>query len=267
MTESEQIDLHVASEGDGPDVVLVHGLFGVGGNLGGLGRALRDAYRVHLMDLPDHGRSGWTSQSNLRAMSDALAAWLQSQSIVGAHVVGHSLGGKVAMQFALDHPAAAASIVVADIAPVGYSRSHDAVFAALTAVGAAGCRSRAEADSLMADFIEEPGVRQFLLMSLQRDSDGGYSWRFNLEGLQRNYAAYLQAPEFAESYAGPALFIRGGLSAYVQDAHVPEIQRAFPQAKLETMADCGHWLHAEQPELFNSLVRQFLDTEAQRHGN
>lgn len=262
MTESDHIELNVVSEGDGPDVILLHGLFGMGSNLGGLGRSLRDAYRVHLVDLPDHGRSAWTRHSDLRSMADALAQWLQSRSIAGVHCFGHSLGGKVAMQFALDHPAAAASVVIADIAPVTYSRSHDQVFAALNAVSTARCQSRAEADVIMAGYIEEPGVRQFLLMSLHRGNGNHYQWRFNLEGLQRHYTSYLQAPEFEVPYAGPALFIRGALSRYVSDEYLPAIEQAFCHASVETMADCGHWLHAEQPAMFNSLVRQFFDKEA-----
>ena len=166
------------------------------------------------------------------------------------------------MQFALDHPAAAASVVVADIAPVTYSRSHDAVFAALNAVSAAECQSRAEADTIMSDYIEERGVRQFLLMSLYRSQSGSYSWRFNLEGLQTHYASYLQAPDVGEPYAGPALFIRGALSRYVADAYLADIHAAFPNASVETMADCGHWLHVEQPAMFNSLVRQFIVSAA-----
>lgn len=262
MAQTDNIELNVTSDGDGPDVVLLHGLFGMGANLGGLGKSLRDAYRVHLVDLPDHGRSGWTRQSDLRSMADALAQWLQTQSIAGVHCVGHSLGGKVAMQFALDHPASAASVVVADIAPVTYSRSHDQVFAALSAVDTAGCQSRAEADTLMSGYIDDEGVRQFLLMSLYRNEEGNYHWRFNLEGLQRNYAAYLQAPVMEDTYDGPALFIRGGLSSYVKDAFLADIHAVFTGASVETLAGCGHWLHAEQPAVFNALVRKFIAGEA-----
>ncbi|MFN2329635.1 MAG: alpha/beta fold hydrolase [Chromatocurvus sp.] len=262
MAEIDSIELNVTSGGDGPDVVLLHGLFGMGVNLGGLGKSLQDAYRVHLVDLPDHGRSGWTRQSDLRSMANALAQWLQTQSIAGVHCVGHSLGGKVAMQFALDHPASAASLVVADIAPVTYSRSHDQVFAALSAVDTADCHSRAEADAVMSGYIDDEGVRQFLLMSLYRSKDGSYHWRFNLEGLQRNYAAYLQAPVVENVYDGRALFIRGGLSNYVKDEYLADIHDVFTGASVETMADCGHWLHAEQPAVFNSLVRNFIAGEA-----
>ncbi len=259
--ETDTGGLYVVSEGEGPDVVLLHGLFGMGSNLRALSRALRDAYTVHSVDLPDHGRSAWTRDSDIRSMANALATWLQSQSIVGAHCVGHSLGGKVAMQFALDHPAAAASLVAVDIAPVSYPRSHDGIFAALAAVSDAACESRAAADGVMAGFIDEPGVRQFLLMSLARDDAGIYRWRFNREGLQRNYAAFLQAPDYATPYTDPVLFIRGARSDYVRDAVLPALHSAFPQATVETLADCGHWLHAEQPALFNSVVRQFLDRQ------
>jgi esterase len=261
---ADAVSLNVSSAGSGPDVVVLHGLFGMGNNLGRLGRALEDAYRVHLVDLPDHGRSGWTRHSDLRSMANALRAWLAEASIVGAHLVGHSLGGKVAMQCALDDPAAVASLTVADIAPVTYSRSHDTIFLALSEVAAAGCRSRAEADGILAAHLSEAGVRQFLLMSLYRRYDGSYAWRFNLEGLQRNYAAYLRAPLFEEAYPGSALFLRGARSDYVTEAHLADIERQFPLARLETLADCGHWLHAEQPDQFNALVRGFLDRVVDR---
>ncbi|MEQ8517380.1 MAG: alpha/beta hydrolase, partial [Chromatocurvus sp.] len=114
----------------------------------------------------------------------------------------------------------------------------------------------------LSGYLDDPGVRQFLLMSLYRGEDGSYRWRFNREGLQSHYAAYLQAPEVSEPFSRPALFIRGALSNYVRDEHLAEIHRAFPAASVETMADCGHWLHVEQPALFNALVRQFVDSGA-----
>lgn len=261
MLETDSVTLNVTSDGSGPDVVLLHGLFGMGANLGMLGKFLRDAYTVHLVDLPDHGRSAWTEQSDLRSMANALAQWLQTRCIATVHCVGHSLGGKVAMQFALDHPTSTASVVVADIAPVTYSRSHDAVFAALRAVAIAGCRSRAQADVVMSGYIEDAGVRQFLLMSLYREADGSYHWRFNLEGLQRHYSAYLQAPIVDAAFDGPALFIRGALSNYVRDEYLADIHTTFTAASVETMADCGHWLHAEQPAMFNAVVRQYIAGE------
>jgi len=252
--------LHAARVGDaGPHVVLLHGLFGMGSNLGALARALADGYRVHSLDLPDHGRSAWTDGTDLPRMAGAVRAWLRDAGIDRAHVLGHSLGGKVAMQLALAETGVVASLVVADIAPVRYSGSHDAVFAALAAVEAASVGSRREAGEILRRYLEEEGVVQFLLLSLARRDDGTWGWRFNLAGLEANYPAYLDAPAASGPYRGPVLFLRGGRSPYVRDDHGAAIRRLFPAARIETLADCGHWLHAEDPERFNGLVRTFLD--------
>ncbi|KGE05137.1 alpha/beta fold hydrolase [Pseudohaliea rubra] len=256
--------LHAASVGDdGPPVLLLHGLFGMGSNLGALARALADSYRVYSLDLPDHGRSAWTDASDLPRMAEAVHAWMRGGNIERAHVVGHSLGGKVAMQLALADAAAVASLVVADIAPVAYAGSHEAVFAALAAVDAAAVRSRKEAGEILRRYLEEEGVVQFLLLSLAHEESGAWHWRFNRTGLESNYSAYLAAPAATGPYPGPVLFLRGGRSPYVRDAHLAEIRRRFPAARLETIHDCGHWLHAEEPETFNSLVRGFIDDGAE----
>jgi esterase len=259
--------LHAARVGDaGPHVVLLHGLFGLGSNLGALARALSAGYRVHSLDLPDHGRSGWTDGTDLPRMAEAVSAWLRGAGIDRAHLVGHSLGGKVAMQLALADARSVASLVVADIAPVRYAGSHDAVFAALAAVDAASVGSRREAGEILRRYLEEEGVVQFLLLSLARRDDGSWGWRFNRAGLEANYPAYLEAPAAGGPYRGPVLFLRGGRSPYVSDDYCAAIRRLFPAARIETLADCGHWLHAEDPERFNALVRAFLDDSAEGAG-
>ena len=252
-------NLHDSVLGEGPDVVLLHGLFGMGGNLGSLARALQAGYRVHSIDLPNHGRSARRDEAWLLELANAVASWMDDRHLASAAFVGHSLGGKVAMQLALTQPARVDSLVVADIAPVDYTPRHEAVFAALDAVAAADCRSRGEAGQLMADYIKEEGVIQFLLLSLQRGDSGRYSWRFNLEALKSNYDAIQRAPVLDVAYPGRALFIKGGDSDYILPEHQEQILARFPAADMEVMAGCGHWLHAQQPERFNALVRDFLD--------
>jgi esterase len=193
-------------------------------------------------------------------MAAAVYAWIGQQGRQGAwHVVGHSLGGKVAMRLALDHPQAVRSLVIADIAPVSYPSHHDDVFAALRAVADAGCESRTAAAALMAEHLAEDTVIQFLLLSLRRGDDGRYQWRFNLDGLQRDYAALREGLVAGAPYAGPVLFVKGGESNYIRAAHRETTARLFPASRLRVMAGCGHWLHAEQPERFNQLVVEFLD--------
>lgn len=245
--------------GDGPDVVLLHGLFGMGSNLGALSRALQDHYRVHSLDLPNHGRSAWTESMALPDLAAAVQGWMEHRDLAMAHVVGHSLGGKVAMQLALDAPYRVDALVVADIAPVAYPASHEAVFAALAAVDGAGCRSRAEAGKLMAEHLQEDGVIQFLLLSLQRNDADEYHWRFNHKVLLERYADVRAEVALQPPFNNRTLFIKGAESRYIQEEHWPAIQARFPQAELAEMSGCGHWLHAEQPALFNKLVLSFLD--------
>jgi esterase len=254
--------LHVSSVGDGPAVILLHGLFGSGGNLGSLARSLKDRYLVHSVDLPNHGRSSWVEESDLGVMAGALAGWMQEENLPRAAVIGHSLGGKVAMQLALSEPGRVASLVVADIAPVEYPPGHDAVFAALEAVANSGCRSRTEAASLMADHLQEEGVIQFLLTSLRRQENGTYDWRFNLLGLKQDYPAARAAPQLGQPYCGPVMFIKGGDSDYIVESQRAVTLALFPDAQMKVMPGCGHWPHAQRPELFNGLVGRFLDAQS-----
>jgi esterase len=255
------IKLHSSRSGHGPPVVLLHGLFGAGNNLGALARALQDRYEVHSVDLPNHGRSQWLDEADLAAMAECLNAWILHHGLGSARLVGHSLGGKVAMQLALNSPRLVDALVVADIAPVVYPAHHDSVFAALDAVVDGQCSSRQDAARLMSRHISEEQVVQFLLASLQRGSDGIYSWRFNLEGIKRGYQAVREAPTASAPYAGPVLFIKGGDSDYIREEHRGPIVSQFPRATVKVMPGCGHWLHAQRPSLFNSIVGRFLDAQ------
>lgn len=231
----------------------------MGGNLGALARSLADRYRVHSLDLPNHGRSGWLESMTLEALAARVCDWIADRGIAKAALVGHSLGGKVAMRLALDDPGLVRHLAVADIAPVAYPAHHDGIFAALEAVARAEPASRTEAATLMAAHIPEEGVRQFLLLSLARGEGGRYHWRFNLEGLIRDYATVREALASPAPYPGEVLFIKGELSDYIQEEHREAIESLFPHAQLRVLQGCGHWLHAEQPRLFNAVVGRFLD--------
>jgi esterase len=261
---SMTLQLYAKRAGEGPAVILLHGLFGAGGNLGALARDLQKGFAVFSVDLPNHGRSGWLVNPDLAAMADSVRHWMDEAGLSRAHLIGHSLGGKVAMQMALRYPRRVESLVVADIAPVSYTAHHDAVFAALEAVAAGECSSRDAAAKLMAFHLQEEAVIQFLLTSLQRDARGIYSWRFDLSGIRDSYSAMLAAPQVDQSYTGPVLFIKGGASDYIGEQHWPAIQALFPEATIKVMPDCGHWLHVEKPQLFNGIVARFLAPLKQR---
>lgn len=252
-------NLHAKQTGEGPAVILLHGLLGAGGNLGALARALQDKFTVFSVDLPNHGRSAWLNEPNLFTMAKTLQQWMDGQGLRRAHTVGHSLGGKVAMQLALDQPERVESLVVADIAPVSYSAHHDAVFAALSDVEAAECTSREQATGLMTRHLSGgDAFIQFLLMSLRRDPEGIYRWRFDVQGLKTCYSSMLAAPNAGQSYPGPSLFVKGGTSHYIEEKHWPVIQKFFPDSSIKVLPGCGHWLHVEKPQLFNGIVERFL---------
>lgn len=244
--------------GEGFPVILIHGLFGMGDNLAMVARPLAEHFQVHCLDLRNHGRSPRAGSMTFPDMAGDVGEYLRANGIKRAHLLGHSLGGKVAMQLALTAPDLVEKVVVADIAPVTYhKRGHDDVFAGLLAVDLASLAARRDADSQLAEHIREEGVRQFILKNLYRDETGNFSWRINVEAL---YACYDQMREGidGEPFAGDVLFIKGGDSPYIQESHRETIMRLFPNARLKILQGAGHWLHAEKPAAFNRIVLAFL---------
>jgi len=229
----------------------------MGGNLGGVARALAGDFEVHQLDLPNHGRSAWCDAMTLRSLAAAVEAHLNRCGLTRVCLLGHSLGGKIAMQFALDRPHRVDRLVVADIAPVDYAASHGAVFAAIEAVASAAPASRSEAAGLLRQHLDEESVVQFLLLSLHRSDGAVYRWRFNAPVLRCCYAQLLAAPS-GEACERPALFLHGALSGYVTASGIDAARRFFPRASFEAIGGTGHWLHAEKPQAFNRSVLRFL---------
>jgi esterase len=252
------VNIHATSTGHGPDVILIHGLFGMGSNLGALARALQDNFTVHSLDLPNHGRSGWADCIDIPAMAVAVLGWMDSVSLQNVALVGHSLGGKVAMELAQQQPGRIRALIVADIAPVSYPPGHIDEFAALNAVAQAKCASRTDAREIMSRYVHEDAVVQFLAKNLGRCEDGSYGWKFNVAGILASYDAIRAGIELRQPYEAPVLFIKGGDSNYIRDSHRQSITQLFPAATLKVIPGCGHWLHAQQPRLFNNLVKRFL---------
>jgi esterase len=252
------LPLHYSDQGDGiATVVLLHGLFGSGDNLGALARSLATGYRVISADLRNHGRSPHSASMTLAELAGDVLGLLDTLAIDRAHLVGHSLGGKVAMQLALNAPARVGRLVCADIAPVQYTPHHQQIFAGLRAVDLAAVSQRGDADAVLAQYIDELPVRQFLLKSLYRDEEG-FHWRFDLDALIANYDEVLAAP-IGEPFAGPTLFIKGGLSDYVLPEHEAAVRALFPNFRVKVIEGTGHWLHGEKPLVFNKLVKDFLE--------
>lgn len=252
------VNIHAKSTGSGPDVILIHGLFGMGSNLGALARALEDKFTVHCLDLPNHGRSGWVDTIDIPGMAMAVLGWMDQLKVQSASLVGHSLGGKVAMELALQYPQRISALVIADIAPVAYAAGHAAEFTALSGVAQARCESRTEAREIMSQSISDDAIVQFLAKNLGRLEDGSYGWTFNVAGIQASYDAIRASIGLREPYVKPVLFVKGGDSNYIQESHRQSIAVLFPMAALKVIPGCGHWLHAQEPRLFNNLVARFL---------
>jgi esterase len=215
---------------------------------------------VYVLDLRNYGQSSHADSMTYAEMAADVAKFLQQQGLDKVLVLGHSMGGKVAMQLALDQPESVRALVVADIAPVSYEGEHDRIFDGLCAIDLEVIQSRADADTILADYVDDELVRQFLLSNLVRDSGAGgqFQWRINLPVLRECYDALRAAPQSEGSYPGPVLFLRGDRSNYVQADHREIILRLFPRAELKTLMQAGHWLHAEKPDSFNRLVSEFL---------
>lgn len=249
--------LYHRESGQGAPLVLLHGLFGSLENLSGLARVLGANHTVYSVDLPDHGRSPHTERSDLAAMVDGVRRWMDAQQLSRAILVGHSLGGKVAMELALQNPDRVTGLVVMDVAPVAYDSRHDNVFQGLLSVPVEEIQSRARADEALKVSIADAAVRGFLLKNLVKEGEG-FRWRMNLQGLHRGYRQLI-AGNSAGNFDGPTLFVRGGQSDYIQPGAEADIQQRFPQARIETVEEAGHWLHAEQPDAVGRIIAGFLE--------
>jgi pimeloyl-ACP methyl ester carboxylesterase len=247
--------------GDGPPLLILHGLLGSSRNWQGIGKQLGRRFGVLTVDLRNHGRSPWSEEMTYPAMAADLAQLIEAEIGGAVGIVGHSMGGKAAMALALMWPELVERLVVADIAPVTYSHSFSGYLAAMQAIDPAGI-DRAAADRALASTIPEPPIRAFLLQNLEREGPG-LRWRPNLAVLDREQAAILGFPEhlLGERYHGPCLVIRGGTSGYVRPEHEPLIRQIFPAARIVTIEGAGHWVHVEAPVEFTRLVTQFMSGE------
>lgn len=241
-----------------PPVVLVHGLFGSGKNLGGLARRLVPSRQVILVDMRNHGDSFRDPDQSYSAMADDLAELIENFG-GQADVVGHSMGGKSAMVLALTRPEMLRRLAVLDISPVAYGHSQNALIEAMQGMDLDGLRLRSDADHRLSESISTPGIRAFLLQSLDMKSDPP-QWKLNLDVLRRDMDKLTGWPQDLTrgSFTGPALFLAGADSDYCAADGVTAIRDYFPQADIEFVPGAGHWLHAEQPALVANRIAEFL---------
>ena len=244
--------------GAGPPVVVVHGLFGFSDNWQTVAKKLAETHSVFTIDLRNHGRSPRADEHNYPAIAEDLKLFLEKNWLFKTAIIGHSMGGKAVMQFALDFPEMVERLAVIDIGPKkASSGGHDDIFEALFSVDLATLSSRSEAEAIFSTQVPELGVRQFLMKNLTRNSENGFEWKMNLPVLFREYPKILAAVE-GDPFDGPTLFVRGEKSNYILDKDWPGIQKLFPMAKLETIIGAGHWVHADKPAELLTVLGQFL---------
>jgi pimeloyl-ACP methyl ester carboxylesterase len=253
------MELNYKTFGNGPALIILHGLFGSLDNWQGLAKRYAEHFSVYIVDQRNHGKSPQSDEPyTYQVLADDLRDFMEQQGIIHANLIGHSMGGKTVMQFAIDHEYMVEKLVVADMGIAPNSNRHTEIIDALRAFPFDQIFNRGEADDWLAQRIPDFGVRQFLLKSLDRRPDNGFEWKFNLAVLDRDYENILAGIQSPYAIDVPTLFIRGGKSDYVRDADMPEIQEIFPNVRFETIQGAGHWLHAEQPEAFFEKTMAFL---------
>ncbi len=252
------IQLNFKTLGQGPAIIILHGLFGSLDNWLSLARKLAENYSVYLIDQRNHGKSPHTDEFSYDLLAEDLHTFMDEQGIYQAHLIGHSMGGKVVMQFAGLYPDRIDKLVVVDMANRQYKPHHTEIFEALHALKLDQLKARSEAAAFFEKRVPEEGVRQFLLKNLGRERGNTYQWKFNLSSLSSHYQEILAEVEVDFPYEGPTLFISGGNSAYVEHADQEDLLDSFPQANFVEIAGVGHWVHAEAPGRFLEEVEAFL---------
>lgn len=249
--------LNYQRSGNGYPVVIIHGLFGSLENLNVIAKSLNEDYDVINIDVTNHGKSQHVSSFSYESMAQDVFETLDSIAVKEFHLLGHSMGGKIAMTMALSQPSRVLKLVCADIAPVSYEPRHNEIIKGLKAIPLNEIKSRQEADKVLSNYISEIGVRQFLLKSLYKN-DTGFAWRFNLADIASNYSLIIGSACNEGLYKGDVLFIKGELSDYILTEHRPAIMSLFPNSSAKIISGAGHWLHAEKPTIFNNIVKRFL---------
>lgn len=243
--------------GQGRPMIILHGVFGSSDNWLTQAKLFSPHFRVFTIDQRNHGQSPHDEEFSYPVMVTDLLQFIDEHQLKDPIVIGHSMGGKVAMNFAVAHPEKLEKLIVVDIAPKPYNLEHYVIIEGLKAIPVQTITSRNEADAALAAYVPEPDVRQFLLKNLQRRPEGGFTWKINLPVIDKNLNKIGFDLEFAGKFEKPTLFIRGGKSKYVKDEDMTRIKEVFPQAELKTL-DTGHWVQAEKPQEFVDTVMKWL---------
>ena len=248
---------------NGASVLVLHGLFGSLSNWGWHCKQLAQQYAVYGVDLRNHGDSPHSDQLDYQVMAEDVRQLIVRLGLESCCIVGHSMGGKVAMQLALSFPDLIEKLVIVDIAPVSYPEDADGhmnVLAAMDAVKLGEIKSRTQAEVTIEDYIPQEVTRKFLLTNLVRNKEGSFEWRLDKDSIRKNYANLRAELIATMSFLKPVLFIKGSLSPYIKPEHEAQIKELFPAASVKLLMDAGHWLHAEQPQALQKILLKFLSS-------
>jgi pimeloyl-ACP methyl ester carboxylesterase len=252
------MELNYKEFGSGLPLIILHGLLGSSDNWQSLAKEYAEHFTVFIVDQRNHGKSPHSDEFSYDILTQDILEFCEQRHIYKAHILGHSMGGKVAMQFTLEHHDYVDKLIIADIAPIRYEAGHNEIFEALRTIDLSKVASRREVENLLAFSIKNFGVRQFLMKGLTRDVDNNFVWKFNLNSLWNNYDNILATFQNDHQFLGETLFINGGKSDYVLPEHHDKIENYFPKVQYETVLNAGHWLHAEQANEFFDKTLKFL---------
>ncbi len=255
---SIRMNLFSRKSGQGKPLIILHGLFGSSDNWFSLAKVFAEHFTVFLIDQRNHGQSPHTDEFNYKLLTEDLNAFIEENNIEYPHIIGHSMGGKTAMNFAVKYPAKLDKLIVVDIAPKKYPVHHDHILDGLHDIDLNTLTSRNVADQLLSHHITEPVVRQFLLKNLARTSENKFEWRVNLHAIDEHIEEIGAGMQYEGQFTGPALFIKGKRSDYYSSGDEEAILKIFPSSKFITL-NTGHWVQAEDPKAFAETVFNFLN--------
>jgi pimeloyl-ACP methyl ester carboxylesterase len=250
--------LHYEVQGDGRPLVILHGFLGSSENWRAMRKRFATTYKVFSVDQRNHGSSPHSSTMNYGVMTEDLREFLAEQGLSEVFLLGHSMGGKVAMQFASASPAAIEKLVLVDIAPKAYPPAQRPLLQAMQNLELRGLKTYGEAEAALGATISDPALRKFVVKNLTRDRNGEFHWRIGLDSLAANYDQLIQAPPMSNSFDKTTCFIHGGLSRFIDDQDFAAIRKYFPRAEFHTVANAGHWVHIDAPEEFHRIVDEYL---------
>jgi len=256
------LSLHYKSYGHaGVPLLILHGLLGMLDNWQTQAKRYAAAgYNVFALDLRNHGKSPHSDVFNYNVMADDVVHFMNEHKISAAHLLGHSMGGKTAMQCALTNPSRVHKLVVVDVAPRSYVSAHDHILDAMCSLKLGRLATRQEVDAELMKHLPDYALRQFILKNLTRDESGKLKWKVNLAVIKRTYPEIAGNITIEGRFDGPTLFVQGEKSRYIQSDDERRITKLFPHARIVSIPDAGHWVHAEQPDKFAEVVLQFLQS-------